>query len=89
MELNMAKTYTVDIRNMKFNPASVTISKGDTVTWANVMDMAHTVTPDADGFPGSGPIGKNKTFSHLFDAAGTIAYHCEIHPEMTGTVIVN
>jgi len=38
----MAKTYKVDIRDMKFNPASVTISKGDTVTWTNVMDMAHT-----------------------------------------------
>jgi len=53
------------------------------------MDMAHTVAPDADEFPGSAPIGKNKTFSHLFEAAGTVAYHCEIHPEMTGTVVVN
>jgi plastocyanin len=84
----MAKTCKVDIQGMTFNPASVTIAKGDTVEWTNLMGMAHTVAPDSDEFPGSGAIGRNEKFSHVFDAAGTVDYHCEIHPSMTGKVIV-
>jgi plastocyanin len=84
----MAQTYKVNIQDMAYNPDSVTIGKGDTVEWTNQMAMAHTVTADNDEFQGSGPLGQGKTFSHAFDSAGTIGYHCEIHPFMTGTVIV-
>jgi len=84
----MAQTYKIDIQSMKFNPDSLTIASGDTVEWTNLMGMPHTVAPDNDEFEGSGAIGQNKKFSHVFDAPGTIAYHCEIHPFMTGTVIV-
>jgi plastocyanin len=54
----------------------------------NLMGMAHTVAPDNDEFPGSGAIGQNERFSHMFDTAGTIDYHCEIHPFMTGKVVI-
>jgi amicyanin len=84
----MTQTYKVDIKNMKFDPASVTIAKGDTVEWTNRMGMAHTVAPDNDEFPSSGAIGQNQKFSHVFDATGTIDYHCEIHPFMTGKVVI-
>lgn len=84
----MAQTTKVDIKNMQFVEADVTVSVGDTVEWTNRMPMAHTVTADDDGFD-SGPIGSGKTFSQTFDAAATVAYHCEIHPGMTGTVVVN
>ncbi len=73
---------------MRFTPASVPVAKGDTVEWTNRMGMTHTVTPDNDEFPGSGAMGQNKTFSHVFCDAGTVDYHCEIHPFMTGKVIV-
>jgi hypothetical protein len=85
----MAQTVKVDIQNMKFNPTSVPITQGDTVEWTNRMGMPHTVKPDHNEFPSSGAIAPNKTFSHVFDVAGTIAYHCEIHPIMKGTVIVS
>jgi plastocyanin len=74
---------------MKFDPASLTIAKGDTVEWTNRMGFAHTVKPDNNEFPGSGPTSSNKTFSHAFDTAGTIAYHCEIQPGMKGKVTVS
>jgi plastocyanin len=85
----MSQTYKVAIQNMKFNPASVSIAKGDTVEWTNTMGMQHTATAD-DGSFDSGPFGgPNKTFSHIFDSTGTLPYHCEIHPNMTGTVVVS
>jgi plastocyanin len=85
----MTQTHQIDINNMKFNPASVTVAKGDTVQWNNKMTMDHTVTPDKNEFPSSGDIGPGKSFSHTFGASGTVAYHCEIHPRMKGTVIVS
>jgi plastocyanin len=86
----MVKTQTVSTSNMAFNPNSVTVAVavGDAVEWTNQMGVDHTVNPDNNEFPASGHIGLGKTFSHIFDASGTIAYHCEIHPFMKGTVIV-
>ena len=84
----MAQTYKVLIQHMAFQPQTLSIARGDTVEWTNTMSMQHTVTPDDGEFPGSGPLGPNTTFSHRFDAAGTIAYHCDFHPDMTGQVVV-
>jgi plastocyanin len=85
----VAQTYKVDIQKMAFEPDSVTIAPGDSVHWTNRMGMAHTVDPDNGEFPGSGPISPNGgTFSHTFANAGTVPYHCEIHPFMTGTIVV-
>ena len=85
----MAETYQVGINNMAFNPASLTVKAGDTVVWTNQMGFPHTVAPDNGEFPSSGDIDPNGgTFSHTFSAAGSVPYHCEIHPFMKGTVIV-
>ena len=85
----MAQTYKVDIVKMTYSPNSIAVAAGDTVEWTNRMGMAHTVTADNGEFPDSGAIDPNGgTFSHKFDSAGTIPYHCEIHPFMTGTVVV-
>jgi plastocyanin len=87
MEEKMAE-HQVAINNMRYNPASITISSGDIVVWTNQMGFAHTVTPDNGEFQGSGRIPAQGKFSHTFSAAGSVAYHCEIHPAMKGTVIV-
>jgi plastocyanin len=86
-EATVAK-YEVAIQQMQFDPGTVTIAPGDTVEWTNRMGMPHTVSPDHGEFPGSGPLGPNETFSHRFDAAGSITYHCDFHPDMTGQVVV-
>jgi plastocyanin len=53
------------------------------------MDSApHTVTADGVSFT-SATLAGGGTYSHRFTTAGTFAYHCEIHPSMTGTVIVS
>jgi hypothetical protein len=45
------------------------------------------VTADGGAFD-SGNLATGQTFSQTFSAAGTFAYHCNIHPQMTGTVTV-
>jgi plastocyanin len=78
---------SVSIPGRSFSPASVTIAVGGTVRWTNSDRDSHTVTADSGSFD-SGILAAGGTFSHTFSAAGTFAYHCEIHPDMRGTVIV-
>jgi plastocyanin len=47
----------------------------------------HTVVADAGGF-GSSTLSSGESFSFTFETAGSYAYYCSIHPEMTGTVTV-
>lgn len=70
-----------------FQPASLTVKIGATVTWTNTGAAPHTVTADAGSFD-SGTIPPGGTFSQEFTAAGTFAYHCNIHRSMTATVTV-
>jgi plastocyanin len=79
-------THNIEITEMSF-PADTPVAKGDCVTWTNRMSMKHTVTADNGEFD-SGHLAKDQSFSHTFDADGAVAYHCEIHPFMTGTVTV-
>ena len=75
------------MKNIQYVPDSITVSVGDTVTWTNSDSVAHTVTGDNGEFD-SGTIEPGGQFSFTFETAGTITYHCTIHPNMKGTVIV-
>jgi plastocyanin len=77
----------VSIVDFAFQPASVEIATGGTVTWTNTGQAPHTVTAD-DGSFDSGTLSPGATFSQTFATAGTFTYHCNIHPQMTATVIV-
>jgi plastocyanin len=78
----------VTIQNFAFGPASLSVAAGTTVTWTNSDSAAHTATAD-DGTFDSSTIASGATFSQAFDTAGTFAYHCSLHPNMTGTIEVN
>jgi plastocyanin len=78
----------VTLQNFAFSPTSVTVKVGDTVTWTNKDSTGHTVTAD-DGTTFTSPtMATGATFSFTFTKAGTYAYHCSIHPSMTGTIVV-
>jgi plastocyanin len=77
----------VQISNFMFSPMSVTIPVGGTVTWKFVDPTQHTVTADDNSFA-STPMANGQTFMHTFSTAGTVPYHCSIHPNMLGTVVV-
>jgi len=75
-----------------YKPRRITISIGTTVTWVDRDDSIHTVTPDTN-YPGwsggSGDLSTGQKYSHLFKRAGRYTYHCMVHPDMIGVVIVN
>ncbi len=80
--------------NACYLPQDITINAGDTVTWDNVDNAAHTIT---GGSPANGPSGEfdssllmaKGVFSHTFDDAGYYDYFCMVHPWMIGSVTVN
>lgn len=76
---------SVTILNFAYDPETITVPRGTTVTWTNNDPTAHTVT--GNGFD-SGSIGTGETYSHTFNDAGTFAYGCTFHPNMHGTVVV-
>lgn len=79
----------VSIKDFAFSPASITVTKGTTVTWTNNDTTAHTVveTDGKDG-PNSSDVKPGDSYTFTFSQAGTYQYHCSLHPQMTGTVTV-
>lgn len=77
--------FSVEISGFAFNPDTITITKGSTVTWTNKDSAPHTIS--GSGFE-SGSLSTGQAFSHTFDEAGTYDYSCSIHPSMKGKVIV-
>jgi plastocyanin len=82
-----AKSMQVTIKNFSFQPATLTVSVGTTVTWTNQDSVAHTSTSDT-GVWDSGSLGTGQSFSFTFKHVGRFPYHCAIHPYMKGTIVV-
>jgi plastocyanin len=81
------KVWSVAIEDFYFEPVDAAVQPGDTITWVNEGNHPHTVTAD-DGQFDSEVLNPGDSFSATFTGAGTLAYHCEIHPSMTGRVTV-
>jgi plastocyanin len=79
----------VGANGFKFEPATVTISVGQTVHWKGDGAHPHTVTFDDGSFRSGDPTDTLDT-SRTFHTAGTFTYYCEVHRVlgMTGTVVV-
>jgi plastocyanin len=66
----------------------LTIKKGQRVTFLNKDATPHTVTPDAQGFMGTGRLTNNESKTVVFKTVGAQTFHCDIHPSMTGKIVV-
>ena len=83
-------TMDIKIENYMFLPMVTKVKVGDTVTWTNMDTVHHNVVADqksADA-PDGPLIGKGETYSFKFTKAGTYTFHCDPHPYMHGTVVV-
>jgi amicyanin len=77
----------VAIADFKFNPATLAVPVGSTVTWTNQDEEPHTIAAK-DGFFHSPGMDTHGTYSFTFTTPGSYDYICSIHPFMTGTVVV-
>ena len=80
-----------------WNPATVSIEPGESVTWSNGTGFAHNVCVRAAGatsgcgeYRSGDPTSSwpSGGYTHTFASDGTYAYICEAHPGMKGTITV-
>ncbi|MEU0877557.1 cupredoxin family copper-binding protein [Lentzea sp. NPDC005914] len=81
---------SVEIMGYAFQPASLTINVGDTVTWTNHDTAPHNVvvTDGPEKFT-SPNLQQGQTYTFTFTKSGTYSYYCSIHPDMKASVTVN
>ncbi|MGH7513626.1 MAG: plastocyanin/azurin family copper-binding protein [Gemmatimonadales bacterium] len=66
----------------RFEPASITVTVGDTVNWLwAVGSAAHNIVPDDGDLPATSgaPIGYPHFLSFRFMIPGVYRYHCAVH----------
>jgi len=82
-----AAATTVKIENFTFEPQTLTIHAGTTITWVNDDDIPHLVAENEGRFR-SAALDTGDSYSETLTAPGTIEYFCALHPHMTGTIVV-
>src|SRR5215212_2402136 len=83
----LQNAWSVNIGDNFFDPPDVAVEPGSTITWTNNGAVPHTVTAD-DGSFDSERLNPGDSYTVAFGGQGTVTYHCEIHPEMRGSVTV-
>ena len=79
--------HVVTIEGMQFTPATLTLKRGDKVTWINKDLVPHTATAVSKAFD-SGVIAAGASWTYTVREEGGSAYVCLFHPTMQGTLIV-
>jgi plastocyanin len=83
-----ARPATIDQKGMTFVPHVVAVQKGTTVVFKNSDAVRHNVfTPDGDKY-NLGTWGQGETKSHTFNTVGVFHQLCNVHPEMSGFIVV-
>jgi plastocyanin len=82
-----AEPTRIVVKNFMFQPTSLTVKVGSTVTWTNMDEEPHTVVSTSGLFRSNG-LDTKDSFSFKFDKAGTYTFACSIHPQMVGKIIV-
>jgi plastocyanin len=82
-----AAQVNIKMAGFAFDPATVTVKVGDTVTWANSDTAPHNAVAD-DGSFKTPDITQGQTTTITATAVGTHTYICTIHPRMKATLIV-
>ena len=85
-QISSPTTETVLIKEYKFRPMYLNITKGSTIIWMNQDYEAHTITYDDQSF--FKRIEARENFSKTFETPGNYAYHCSIHGER-GEITIN
>ena len=83
-----AAVQTIEIKQLKFRPAVVTVHPGDKIEWTNNDIVPHTATTVEKGFD-SGSISVGQTWALTAPAKkGDYFYTCTFHPNMKAKLVV-
>jgi plastocyanin len=82
----VATTEVKMVKSYRFDPKTIEIKAGQTVTWTNEDNFTHTVEVEGQE---DHKVGQGESVQITFDEPGTYEYVCTLHSQdMDGTVIV-
>jgi plastocyanin len=82
----VATTEVKMVKSYRFDPRTIEIEAGQTVTWTNEDNFTHTVEVEGQE---DHKVGQGESVEITFDEPGTYHYVCTLHSQdMDGTVIV-
>lgn len=87
----VSRNRAVLLKNIQIHPTTVRIKRGDTVTWTwgdKPIDAMHTVTSYGRSRFRSAGARFVGTYTVRFARKGTYSYHCTIHDNMMGRIVV-
>lgn len=83
---------TVALSGYAFQPDTLSVATGTTVTFTNSDSVAHAIVEGQNGTPATGQTAQmvqpGQSVTHAFPTAGTVMLTCTIHPSMHLTVTV-
>ena len=78
--------HIIEIKEMRFQPAELTIHAGDTVEWINQDFVDHDITEESTKEWHSSPLSAGKSWQWVITK--NTDYYCSIHQVMKGKLIV-
>ena len=78
----------VEIINFGFQPGTLTVPVGTTVTWTNKDVDTHSVQSADKRFTSSPALEHGESYTFTFTTAGTYEYLCSLHSFMKGKIVV-
>lgn len=78
----------IEIKDFAFNPQTITVKSGETITWINRDEEPHTIVSVEKQFKKSPALDTDQQYTVTAGAPGTYSYFCSVHPKMTGTIVV-
>jgi plastocyanin len=78
--------HTVEIRQMVFSPAEITVKKGDKVTFINNDLVAHDITEESSKAWSSSPLQSQQSWT--LEVNESANYYCSLHQVMKGKIVV-
>jgi plastocyanin len=79
------KSYTVEIKAMEFQPAELSVQKGDTVQFVNHDILTHNVTEEKTKAWGSPSLAPGDAYKMVVSKSSD--YYCSLHPVMKGKLV--
>jgi len=78
--------HTIVISAMQFNPAELTLQKGDTIVFVNNDLVVHDITQEPDKTWSSSNLSPGQSYRMAVRESSN--YFCSIHPAMKGKLVV-
>jgi plastocyanin len=96
LDMRNQRRVEINAADNLFDPVTIEITAGTTVTWHNTDTVAHDVSKSVDGQDFGAPFGvrvpqfgPGATYSFTFDKPGVYFYTCTIHTGMNGKIQVD